>query len=64
MKEPRFELKTFDSDIMLNHHLSQKLKLIERDKFNHLINTLTVCAFNGVYKVNIFYQKINTINST
>jgi len=23
---------------MLNHHLSQKLKLIGRDKFNHLIN--------------------------
>jgi hypothetical protein len=26
---------------MLNHHLSQKLKLIGRGKFNHLINTLT-----------------------
>ena len=27
---------------VLNHQLSQKLKLIGRDKFNHLINTLTV----------------------
>jgi hypothetical protein len=30
------------SDTMLNHHLSQKLKLIGRGKFNHLINTLTL----------------------
>jgi hypothetical protein len=29
-------------DTMLNHYLSQKLKLIGRCKFNHLINTLTV----------------------
>jgi hypothetical protein len=32
----------------VNHHLSQKLKLIGRDKFNHLINTLTLhltCGF-------------------
>jgi hypothetical protein len=27
---------------MLNHHLSQKFKLIERDKFNHLIYILTL----------------------
>jgi hypothetical protein len=26
-------------DIMLNHHLSQKLKLIGRGKFNYLIKT-------------------------
>jgi hypothetical protein len=26
---------------MLNHHLSQKLKLIGKSKFNHLINILT-----------------------
>jgi hypothetical protein len=40
MTESRFELRTFGSDTMLNHHLSQKLKLIGRGKFNHLINTL------------------------
>jgi hypothetical protein len=39
--ESRFELRTFGSDTMLNYHLSQKLKLIGRGKFNHLINTLT-----------------------
>jgi len=27
---------------MLNHHLSQKLKLIGMCKFGHLINTLSV----------------------
>jgi hypothetical protein len=27
--------------IILNHYLSQKFKLIEIDKFNHLINILT-----------------------
>jgi hypothetical protein len=32
---------TFDFDTMLNHHLSKKLKLIGRVKFNHLTNTLT-----------------------
>lgn len=26
---------------MLNHNLSQKIKLIGNDQFNHLINTLT-----------------------
>jgi hypothetical protein len=35
------------SDIMLNHHLSQKLKLIGKIKFNHLIikkkNSSTEC---------------------
>jgi hypothetical protein len=42
MKESRLELRTFGSNTMLNYHLSQKLKLIGRDKFNHLINTLTI----------------------
>jgi hypothetical protein len=42
MTESRFEFKIFGSDAMLNQHLSQKLKLIGRGKFNHLINTLTV----------------------
>jgi hypothetical protein len=41
MTESRFEFKTFDSNTMLNHHLSQKFKLIESGKFNHLINTIT-----------------------
>jgi hypothetical protein len=27
---------------LLNYQLSQKFKLIGRDKFNHLINTLTL----------------------
>jgi hypothetical protein len=39
--ESRFELRTFGFDTMLDYHLSQKLKLIGRGKFNHLINTLT-----------------------
>jgi hypothetical protein len=30
------------SDIRLNYHLFQKLKVIEKYKFNHLINILTV----------------------
>jgi hypothetical protein len=33
------------SDIMLNHHLSQKFNLIRNDKFNHLINILTLHIF-------------------
>jgi hypothetical protein len=35
MTESRFELRTFGSDTMLNHHLSQKFKLIGRGKFDH-----------------------------
>jgi hypothetical protein len=45
MTKSRFELKIFRSDTMLNHHLSQKLKLIGRGKFNHLINTLTYTLY-------------------
>jgi hypothetical protein len=41
MIKSKFELKTFDFDTMLNHHLSQKLKLIGKSKFNHFINNLT-----------------------
>jgi hypothetical protein len=37
----RFELMTFGSNTLLNHHLFQKFKLIGRDKFNHLINILS-----------------------
>jgi hypothetical protein len=36
---------------MLNHHLSQELKLIERGKFNHLINTLTLAITGEVQYV-------------
>jgi hypothetical protein len=42
MAESKFELKIFDFDTMLNHNLSQKLKLIGISKFNYLINTLTI----------------------
>ena len=34
-------------DTMLNHYLSQKLKLIRNDKFNHLVNILTVNEIKG-----------------
>jgi hypothetical protein len=36
--ELRFELVVSGFDTKLNHHLSQKLELIGRDKFNYLIN--------------------------
>jgi hypothetical protein len=29
---------------MLNHYLSQKLKFVEDNKFNNLINILTLCV--------------------
>jgi hypothetical protein len=44
--EPKFELKIFGSNIMLNYHLPQKFKLIKKYKFNHLINTLTLKIFH------------------
>jgi hypothetical protein len=40
MMESIFDFRTFDFDIMLNYHLFQKLKLIGRCKFDHLIITL------------------------
>jgi hypothetical protein len=49
MTKSKFELKTFSSDTMLNFHLSKKLKLIERNKFNHIINTLII-LFNKYYR--------------
>jgi hypothetical protein len=36
-----FNIQDLCSNTMLNHYLSQNLKLIEKIKFNHLINTLT-----------------------
>jgi hypothetical protein len=47
MTELRFELMTFGFDTMLNHHLSQKFKQIGKNKFNHLINTLTIFKQGG-----------------
>jgi hypothetical protein len=41
MAELIFELRTFDSNTMLNHYLSQKFKPIKIGKFNNLINILT-----------------------
>ena len=38
---------TFGSDTMINYHLSQKLKLIGRGKFNHL--TITLTPTSGVH---------------
>jgi hypothetical protein len=35
------------SDTMLNYHLSQKLKLIGRGKFNHLTITVVVIELKG-----------------
>jgi hypothetical protein len=40
MIESRFDLTTFGSDTILNYQLSQKFKLIEICKFNHLTITL------------------------
>jgi hypothetical protein len=42
LTESRFDLKTFGFDPMLNHRLSQKLKLIGKSKFNYLIISLTI----------------------
>jgi hypothetical protein len=44
LTESRFNPITFGSDTMLNYQLSQKLKLIGRDKFNRLIITLRSLA--------------------
>jgi hypothetical protein len=41
LTESRFDPMTFGFDTMLNYQLSQKLKLIKRCKFNHLIISLT-----------------------
>jgi len=42
--ESRIEFKTFDSNTMLDHYLSKKFKLIEKGKFNYLINTLIIIS--------------------
>jgi hypothetical protein len=51
--------KELRSDTMLNHHLSQKLKLIGR--VNHLINTLTLFVESNILIYNILEK--NTHNS-
>jgi hypothetical protein len=49
MNETWFELKTSTLiPCMLNHNLFKKLKRIERDKFNYLINTLIVKSFESI----------------
>jgi hypothetical protein len=40
------EIHDFWFDTMLNHHLSQKLKLIGNGKFNHLIHALTIVEYS------------------
>jgi hypothetical protein len=50
-----FELKTFCFDTTLNHHLCQNLKLIEKKKFNHLINTLTM---SEIFKGSSYFIQI------
>jgi hypothetical protein len=40
--ESGFEFMTSDLDTILNHYLSQKLKMIGMGKFNNLINILTI----------------------
>jgi hypothetical protein len=49
MNETLFELKTSTLiPCMLNHNLFKKLKRIEIDKFNYLINTLIVKSFESI----------------
>ena len=36
------ELKTIDSDIIINYQLCKQLKLLENNKFNYLIIILTL----------------------
>jgi len=45
MTKTIFELMTFGFDTILIYHLSQKLKLIRRDKFNHLINIVSSSSY-------------------
>jgi hypothetical protein len=49
LTKSRFNLRTFGSDTLLNYQLSQKLKLIGKDKFNYLINTLTDVLKESLY---------------
>jgi hypothetical protein len=44
----KFDLRTFSSDTMLNHQLSQKLKLIRIGKFNHLTINLTKISLSQI----------------
>ena len=41
LTKSKFNSKTFDFNTILNYQLSQKLKPIEKYKFNHLIISLT-----------------------
>jgi hypothetical protein len=55
MTETRFKLRTFGFDTMLNYHLLQKLKLIGRDKFNYLINTIYKKKINQYFNTRILF---------
>jgi hypothetical protein len=41
-KTSRIRTQDICSDIMLNYNLFQKFKLMKKDKFNHLIDTLMI----------------------
>jgi hypothetical protein len=49
----KFQTQDLCSDIMLNHYLFQKFKLIGKNEFNHLINILTkvICLSVGIPKI-------------
>jgi hypothetical protein len=49
MTKTIFELMTFGFDTILIYHLSQKFKLIGRDKFNHLINIVLSSSYIASY---------------
>ena len=54
------ELRISCSDTMLNYWLSQKLKLLGNDEFNHLTISLTVYFMNGLIdNDNRFVKKKN-----
>jgi len=46
---------TFGFDIMLNHNLSKKFKLIGIGKFNYFINNSTTLAFTDYMMICIHY---------
>ena len=59
MEETMIELKISCFDTMLNYRLSQKLKLLEYGKFNHLTNTS-----NNTYAIscyNVLMQFLQTL---
>jgi hypothetical protein len=57
--ESKYDPRTFDSDTMLNYHLFRKLKLIVRDKFNHLIITLTMMSLDDLVRCDDFFCELS-----